>query len=62
MAKRKTPAPRTGPQGARGRTGAKGDPGERASPDYILSVVESQFRELREQLQVQLIRTGQLQG
>ena len=27
-------------------------------PDFILSVVESQFREIREQLNVQVVRTG----
>ena len=53
-----------GPTGARGRTGAKGptgDPGPNASPDYILWV-DQQFRELRENLHVQLVRTGQLQA
>jgi hypothetical protein len=35
--------------------------GPDASPDFILSVVEDQFHELREHLHVQLVRTGQLQ-
>ena len=59
--KRKAVAPRGGPRGQRGVKGGKGARGRDASPDYILSVVESQFRELREHMNVQLVRTGQLQ-
>ena len=50
-----------GATGARGAEGAKGDRGPDASADYIFSIVEDQFREIREHLHVQLVRTGQLQ-
>ncbi len=64
MVKRKAVAPRRGARGyrgAKGATGPKGDRGPSSAPDYILSVVESQFRDVREHLHVQLVRTGQLQ-
>ena len=64
MVKRKAVAPRKvprGQRGAKGAKGAKGDRGPSATPDYILSVVETQFHGLTEQLHVQLVRTGQIQ-
>ena len=61
---------RRGPRGAKGSIGATGPKGARApsvsqdvlrGPTTSLSVVESQLREIREHLHVQLVRTGQLQ-
>jgi hypothetical protein len=52
----------TGATGAKGATGPKGERGTPASNDQVLAAVADQFEEIRKQLDLQLIRTGQVQA
>lgn len=50
-----------GPQGATGATGATGPRGPSATREQILDAVRQEFTELRQHLQTQIERTGQMQ-
>ena len=63
MSARKTiPAPAQGPQGERGKVGPQGPPGPQMARADVLAVVEDQFYEIRQRLDVQLVRTSELQA
>jgi hypothetical protein len=51
-----------GAAGAKGATGPKGQRGAPASRNQVLAAVADQFEEIRKQLDLQLIRTGQVQA
>jgi hypothetical protein len=52
---------RKGARGLRGPAGATGPSGPRMKPAEVLALVDDQFFEIRKQLDLQLLRTGQLQ-
>lgn len=57
--------PATGERGRTGKTGASGPPGPSGPPmgrADILAVVEDEFVDIRKRLDVQLIRTAELQA
>ena len=51
-----------GPRGRKGARGARGPVGPAASQADILAVVDNQLSEIRNQLTVQMTRTGQIQA
>lgn len=54
--------PTRGRTGARGKTGKTGPRGPSMKRSEVLAIVEDQFREIRNKLDLQLQRTAQIQA
>ena len=66
MVKRTVPRPASrgprGERGERGETGPRGEAGPITSKEDILAAVADQFTAIQKQLDLQLIRTGEIQA